>query len=174
MHNFVKWFCESNIITIIINAISILLRYRLAPQYPYPAAMDDCYTATKYFLENAAKYETDPTRIAVAGKIKIYTFTFSTRKMFLLKAYRFHGGSRKLTLCVIVNPWRDGPGPPWPKILEPPTWTFRPIISFFLNIFSLTWLSIYFVIKSNIILVYAQKFMPDTVISTELVVPPFI
>ena len=56
---------------ILVKAILILLRYRLAPQYPYPAALDDCYTATRYLLENAAEYETDSTRIAVAGKIKI-------------------------------------------------------------------------------------------------------
>jgi len=40
----------------------------MAPEFPFPAAIDDSTTATKYFLKNAAKYNVDPNRIAVAGR----------------------------------------------------------------------------------------------------------
>ena len=43
--------------------------YRLAPQYPFPAALEDCVLVIKYFLQDTIlkKYGVDPTRICISG-----------------------------------------------------------------------------------------------------------
>jgi acetyl esterase/lipase len=49
------------------RTVVVSVEYRLAPEFPFPAAIDDCTTATKYFLKNAADFNADPKRVAVAG-----------------------------------------------------------------------------------------------------------
>ncbi len=41
--------------------------YRLAPDHPYPAPLDDCYAALQYLFENAAALHIDSRRIAIGG-----------------------------------------------------------------------------------------------------------
>jgi acetyl esterase/lipase len=41
--------------------------YRLAPEYPYPAAFDDCYGVLRWIAENAADFGGDGGRICIAG-----------------------------------------------------------------------------------------------------------
>ncbi|MFC3965550.1 alpha/beta hydrolase [Nocardia jiangsuensis] len=47
-----------------LNAVVAAVEYRLAPEHPYPAALDDCYDALQWL---GAQPEIDPERIAVAG-----------------------------------------------------------------------------------------------------------
>ena len=50
------------------GAVVISVEYRLAPEYPYPAALDDCEVVTRWALDNADRFGIPPTSIAVAGE----------------------------------------------------------------------------------------------------------
>lgn len=41
--------------------------YRLAPEHPYPAGLDDCCTALQYAIDHAAQLSIDPSRISIGG-----------------------------------------------------------------------------------------------------------
>ena len=42
--------------------------YCLAPEYPFPAALEDCYAATAWMFIHATEFKGDPARIAVGGE----------------------------------------------------------------------------------------------------------
>ncbi|RNL77515.1 alpha/beta hydrolase [Nocardioides marmorisolisilvae] len=43
------------------------VEYRLAPEHPFPAAVDDCFAAYQWLVKNADSINADTTRLAVGG-----------------------------------------------------------------------------------------------------------
>ncbi len=46
----------------------VSVHYRLSPENPFPAALDDAYAALRWLYEDARRVQIDPSRIAVAGE----------------------------------------------------------------------------------------------------------
>jgi len=49
------------------NCVVVAVDYRLAPEHPYPAAIDDCYTSLTWMADEAESLGIDLDRIAIAG-----------------------------------------------------------------------------------------------------------
>jgi acetyl esterase/lipase len=47
--------------------VAVTVSYRLAPKYPFPAAIHDTKAAVRWLRANAKKYNIDPNRIGVTG-----------------------------------------------------------------------------------------------------------
>ncbi|WP_079977703.1 alpha/beta hydrolase [Halococcus sediminicola] len=49
------------------GCLVVSVDYRLAPEHPWPAALEDVYTATNWLASNAERFSGDGSRLAVAG-----------------------------------------------------------------------------------------------------------
>jgi len=57
----------ANQLTLAANCVTVSAGYRLAPEHPYPAPLEDCYAALKWLATHADEIGVDRSRIAIGG-----------------------------------------------------------------------------------------------------------
>jgi acetyl esterase/lipase len=51
-----------------LSCVCVSVEYRLAPEHPYPAPLDDCEIGLRFICDHAGELQIDPTRIGIGGR----------------------------------------------------------------------------------------------------------
>jgi len=81
----------------------VYVRYRLAPQYPFPYPQEDCFAALCWIHGHAEELGVDPNRIAVGGDSAGGTLSVTSCMMA-----RDRGAAVQPVFQLLVYPWLDG------------------------------------------------------------------
>ncbi|KAJ3919227.1 Alpha/Beta hydrolase protein [Lentinula edodes] len=92
-------------VTEYVDAVVISVEYRLAPENPFPAAVEDGVEAVLWIISHAEELGVDPYRIAMSGFSAGGSLTFGV-PMRLGEEMR----SRR-QLSAVNNDWKETPGP---------------------------------------------------------------
>jgi acetyl esterase len=78
--------------------LTINVDYRLAPEHPFPAGLDDCVYAVKWTADNAKRWNGDASRLAVGGDSAGGNLTAST--VTSIASERYAGPKPKAALLI--------------------------------------------------------------------------
>jgi acetyl esterase len=93
------------------DATVISVDYRLAPEHPYPAAVDDAEAATEWIVANAAELHIHPDKVAVCGDS-------AGGNLAAIVAQRFRTLGVPLVAQLLVYPMTDLSDEDSPSLLE--------------------------------------------------------
>jgi acetyl esterase len=82
------------------NVVVVSVDYRLAPENPFPAALEDCYAVVRWVHEHAAELSVLPERLAVGGDSAGGNLAFGV-------ALRCRYGGPALAFLLLVYPVAD-------------------------------------------------------------------